>query len=79
MLAARPRRPMAGVRRQFPYLVPLLAWMAVIAVLSTDIGSSSRTTDPVIRIVHRLLNERLEDFGEFARHIDRHLRSQQGN
>ena len=28
------------------------------------------------RIVHRLLNERLDDFGEFARHIDRHLRSQ---
>ena len=55
MPAARPRRPMAGVRRQFPYLVPLLAWMAVIAVLSTDVGSSSRTTDPVIRIVHRLL------------------------
>ena len=29
-------------------------------------------------VVHRLLNERLDDFGEFARHIDRHLRSQPG-
>jgi VanZ family protein len=28
--------------------------MAVIAMLSTDVGSSSRTTDPVIRVVHRL-------------------------
>jgi VanZ family protein len=29
--------------------------MVIIAALSTDIGSSSRTTDPVIRVVHRLL------------------------
>jgi hypothetical protein len=29
--------------------------MVIIAALSTDIGSSSHTTDPVIRVVHRLL------------------------
>ncbi|MGH9365797.1 MAG: type VII toxin-antitoxin system HepT family RNase toxin [Thermoanaerobaculia bacterium] len=29
-------------------------------------------------VVHRLLNERLDDFGEFARYIDRHLRSRPG-
>ncbi len=32
--------------------------------------------DPMV--VHRLLNERLDDFSEFAGHIDRHLRSQPG-
>ncbi len=49
------QRLRSAARRQLPYLAPTLAWMAVIAMLSTDVGSSSRTTDPVIRVVRRLL------------------------
>ena len=30
------------------------------------------------KVVHRLLNGRLDDFGEFARYIDRYLSSQPG-
>jgi len=34
--------------------------------------------DVDLAIVHRLLNERLDDFSEFARQIDRYLASQSG-
>jgi VanZ family protein len=40
---------------QLLYLGPLLAWMAVVALLSTELGSASRTTDPAIRLIGRLL------------------------
>jgi len=40
---------------QLPYLGPLLAWMAVVALLSSDLGSAARTTDPAIRLIGRLL------------------------
>ena len=43
------------LERELPYLGPLLVWMAVIAVLSSDFGSSARTTDPVIRLIQKLL------------------------
>ena len=48
------RRLGNALRRQFPYLAPMLAWMAVIAVLSTDIGAHEHTTDGLFTVTRFL-------------------------
>jgi len=46
-------RGRAGITlwRQAPYLGPMLAWMAVIALLSSDIGSKEHTADGLFALV----------------------------
>ena len=46
---------MADVRRQLPYLAPLLAWMGVIALLSTDLGSRENTMQGVFWLLRQML------------------------
>jgi VanZ family protein len=47
-------RPGGALRRQYPYLAPMLAWMAVIALLSTDLGSKQHTTDHLVSVARWL-------------------------
>jgi len=53
MPGAPPAR--AGLHRQAFYLGPVLIWMALIALLSTDMGSAARTSDPLLVLLYRLL------------------------